>query len=73
MLVAAIDSKLDHLAERFAEQFYELEHRQDVADHRYDDTEQHIERFLQWAQSHDELEHAPTNNDLFTRWPADWE
>jgi len=40
MLVAAIDSKLDRLAER--ERFDELEHRQDVADRRYDDTEQHI-------------------------------
>jgi len=66
MLVAAIDSKLDCLVERFTERFDELEHRQDVADHRYDDTEQHIERLLQWAQSHDESEHAPTDDDPFT-------
>jgi len=66
MLVAAIDSKLDHLAEQFAERFDELERRQDVADRRYDDTEQHIERLLQWAQSHNESEHAPTDDDPFT-------
>jgi len=66
MLVAAIDSKLDCLAERFAERFDELEHHEDVADCRYDDTEQHIERLLQWAQSHDESEYAPTDDDPFT-------
>ena len=65
MLVAAIDSKLDHLMEQFVERFDELERCQDVADHRYNDTKQHIKRLLQWAQSHDESEHAPTDDDPF--------
>jgi len=66
MLVAAIDSKLDRLVERFVERFDELECCQDVANSNYGDTGQHIEQLLQWAQSRDESEHAPTNDDPFT-------
>ena len=65
-LVAAIDSKLDHLVEHLVERFGELENHQDIADSHYDDTEQHIEQLLQWTQSHDKSEHAPTDNDLFS-------
>ena len=45
------------------EQFDSLELHQDAADSHYGDTKQHIERLLQWAQSHDKLEHAPTDDD----------
>jgi len=49
MLVMAIDSKLDRLVERFAEQLDNMEGHQDVADSRYNDTKQHIEQLLQWS------------------------
>ena len=51
-LAAALNDKLDRIAQRFDR----LEHRQDAAERHSDDSAQQLQLLLQWARQHDEAE-----------------
>ena len=59
VLAAALNDKLDWIAQRFDR----LEHRQDAAKHHSDDAVQQLQLLLQWAWQCDKAERALTNDD----------
>ena len=59
VLAAALNDKLDQIAQRFDW----LERHQDAAERHSDDAAQQLQLLLQWAQQCDEAERALTNNN----------
>ena len=58
-LAAALNDKLDQIAQRFDR----LEHHQDTAKHHFDDSVQQLQLLLQWARQHNKAEQALTDDD----------
>ena len=59
VLAAALNDKLDQMAQRFDQ----LERRQDAAEHHSDDAVQQLQLLLQWARQCNEAEQALTDDD----------